>query len=83
MYAIRSYYALLKIITGVDAVEFVGTQEPGTFDYVVDSFDKDVRADIFLCAAKAGIMLLGLKSQSVTLEDVFYQLTCKSGGMAV
>lgn len=75
--------ALLKNIDGVDAVECIGTKEPGTFDYMVDSYDKDVRADIFKCAAKAGIVLLGLKPQSVTLEDVFYQLTCQSGGMAV
>jgi ABC-2 type transport system ATP-binding protein len=75
--------ALLKNIDGVDAVECIGTKEAGTFDYVVDSYDKDMRADIFKCAAKAGIVLLGLKPQSVTLEDVFYQLTCQSGGMAV
>lgn len=75
--------ALLKNIDGVEAVDCIGTKEPGTFDYAVDSYDKDVRADIFKCAAKAGIVLLGLKPQSVTLEDVFYQLTCQSGGMAV
>jgi ABC-2 type transport system ATP-binding protein len=75
--------ALLKNIDGVDAVECIGTKEPGTFDYVVDSYNKDVRADIFKYAAKAGIVLLGLKPQSVTLEDVFYQLTCQSGGIAI
>jgi len=75
--------AMLKSIDGVDAVECVGTKERDTFDYVVDSYHKDVRGDIFKCAAKAGILLLGLKPQSVTLEDVFYQLTCQSGGMAV
>lgn len=75
--------ALLKNIDGVDAVECIGTKEPGTYDYVVDSLDNDVRADIFKCAAKAGIVLLGLKPQSVTLEDVFYQLTCQSGGMVL
>lgn|GEM_PF-1360917 len=74
---------LLKNIDGVDAVECIGTKERDTYDYVVDSYHKDVRADIFKCAAKAGIVLLGLKPQSVTLEDVFYQLTCQSGGVAV
>lgn len=72
--------ALLKNIDGVDTVECIGSKEPGTFDYTVDAL-KDVRADIFGAAAKAGIVLLGLKPMSVTLEDVFYQLTTK--GMTV
>ncbi len=72
--------ALLKNIDGVDTVECVGSKEPGTFDYTVDAI-KDVRADIFGAAVKAGIVLLGLKPMSVTLEDVFYQLTTK--GMTV
>lgn len=74
--------ALLKNIDGVDIVECVGSKEPGTFDYIVDA-DEDVRAEIFRVSAKAGIVLLGLKTMTVTLEDVFYQLTCQSGGMAV
>lgn len=72
---------LLKNIDGVDNAECVGSKEPGTFDYVVDA-PADVRADIFRNAAKAGVVLLGLRPLSVTLEDVFYQLTCESKGMA-
>ncbi len=66
---------LLKNIDGVDLVECTGSKEPGTYDYIVDS-TADLRSDIFRSAAKAGIVLLGLKPMSVTLEDVFYQLTC-------
>ena len=74
--------ALLKNIDGVDTVECVGSKEPATFDYTVDA-QKDVRADVFGAAAKAGIVLLGLKPMSVTLEDVFYQLTCETKGMGL
>ncbi len=74
--------ALLKNIDGVDSVECTGSKEPGTFDYTVDAL-KDVRAGIFGAAAKAGIVLLGLKPLSVTLEDVFYQLTSETKGMAI
>ena len=74
--------SLLKNIDGVDTVECVGSKEPGTFDYTVDAL-YDVRAEIFGAAVKAGIVLLGLKPLSVTLEDVFYQLTCETRGMAV
>ncbi len=74
--------ALLKNIDGVDTVECTGSKEPGTYDYTVDAL-YDVRARIFGAAAKAGIVLLGLKPMSVTLEDVFYQLTCETKGMAI
>ncbi len=73
--------ALLKNIDGVDTVECEGSKEPGTFDYTVDALC-DVRGGIFSAAARAGIVLLGLKTMSVTLEDVFYQMTCETKGMA-
>jgi ABC-2 type transport system ATP-binding protein len=74
--------ALLKNLDGVDTVECIGSKEPGTFDFLVDAIF-DVRAQIFSAAVKAGIVLLGLKPMSVTLEDVFYQLTCEAKGMVV
>lgn len=75
--------SLLNNIDGVDSVECVGSKEPDTFDYIVDTLGMDVRAEIFKTAAKASVVLLGLKPMSVTLEDVFYQLTCQSGGIPV
>jgi len=75
-----------KLLNGIEAaeyVEFLGSKEPGTCDYVVESTNGDVRADIFHAAAQAGITLLALKSMAVTLEDIFIQLTSENEEVAV
>jgi ABC-2 type transport system ATP-binding protein len=74
---------LLKGIDGIDFAEYMGCKEPGTCDFVVEASERDVRADIFNAAVSAGIVLLGLKSMSVTLEDIFIQLTSDTEEAAV
>ena len=74
---------LLKGIDGIDFAEYMGCKEPGTSDFVVEACERDVRADIFNAAVSAGIVLLGLKSMSVTLEDIFIQLTSDTEEAAV
>ena len=66
---------LLNSIDIIDTIEYIGSKEPGSCDFMAESLSKDLRAGIFHAAAKANIVLLGIKSMCVTLQDIFVQLT--------
>ncbi len=71
--------ALLNDVKGADNIEYVGCMETGTCDFIVESFKRDLRADIFRASADANIVLLELKPMSVTLEELFSELAARSG----
>lgn len=74
---------MLSDIEGVDYVEYMGSKEINTCDFIAESINKDMRAAIFHEAADENITMLGLNAMSVTLEDIFSQLTSESREAAV
>jgi len=68
--------ALLQKIEGVLKVRVEGTGK--TRRYLVESqTDRDIRDDLSSAIMEGGVRLLGLKSQDVSLEDIFLKLTTK------
>ncbi|MCR5596054.1 MAG: ABC transporter ATP-binding protein [Lachnospiraceae bacterium] len=60
----------------VDHTEMKESSEEGTVFLKIFALpDKDIRADVFKCAASNGLILLSLNSRSRSLEDVFLELT--------
>lgn len=74
---------MLGDIENVDFVEYLGSKENHTCDYIVESINKDMRAAIFHAAADENITMLGLNAMSVTLEDIFSQLASDSREAAI
>ena len=74
---------LLRSVDAADYVEYLGSKESGTCDFVVESSGPDVRRQIFDAAVAGGVTLIGLKSMAVTLEDIFIQLTSEGEEVAV
>lgn len=64
---------LLRSVEGVEYAEALGCNESGTFDFAVESA-ADAREGIFLAASKANMVLLGMSSVKLTLEDIFSEL---------
>ncbi|MBR4225003.1 MAG: hypothetical protein IKR73_09350, partial [Oscillospiraceae bacterium] len=66
-------------ISGVNGVEnavSLGESEKGSFDIEVTvDEDKDIRRDLFKRIADRGWYILGLKSNEMTLEDIFLKIT--------
>lgn len=74
---------ILGEIEHVDYVEYIGSKEINTCDFIVESINKDMRAAIFHAAANENITMLGLNGMSVTLEDIFSQLTSDNREAAI
>ena len=54
----------------------ISSYEPGTFDFEIKGNPKiDIREAIFGCAATNNIPILQMKSQELTLEDIFLRVT--------
>ena len=54
----------------------ISSYEPGTFDFEIKGNPKiDIREAIFGCAASNNIPILQMKSQELTLEDIFLRVT--------
>jgi ABC-2 type transport system ATP-binding protein len=63
-------------IQGVSYVEELGSREPDTLDYIVESEkNHDIRRPLFNAMARSGNPILMLRPMDVTLEDIFLQLT--------
>jgi len=72
----NSVLNLLKGVYGVKSVDVNERKEQDVNDYIVDSTTEvDVRRPIFYELAKHGYPILELKSLSMSLEDIFLQLT--------
>ncbi len=75
-------YRLLSTIPMMKEVTTLGEKEPGTFDFIIESKpDTDCRREMFKRLAERNFPILGLRSNELTLEDIFLQLTeSKRGG---
>ncbi len=72
----RQVQKTLRELEGISYVEEMGTKEPDTIDYMIESQRKaDVRRSIFFTMSKVGKPILMMRPMDVTLEDIFMQLT--------
>ncbi len=66
----------LKNLPGVEAVEFLNSQKPNEIHYLIQARENiDLRAGIFKLCVEKNIILLGMEYKTLSLEDVFRQLT--------
>ncbi len=78
---------IVKTLRALDSVIFVdpmGSKEPGSYDYLVESQPNvDIRKMMFSTLANKGWPLIGLRSMDMSLEDVFVQLITNDTGEVV
>lgn len=66
----------LRGIDGVSAVESLGSRENGAYDFIIrPERSADVREEVFRRIVNSGNVLLSLKSNEMTLEQIFLRLT--------
>ena len=74
---------LLKI-DGITDAEPVANAENGAYDFKVTFADgADVRKDMFFALSEAGMPILELKSNKLTLEQIFLKLTSEEAFLAM
>lgn len=70
---------VLEGVNGITTVKEIGQKEPDSFDFLIQSAaDVDIRKAMFNALASKGMPILMLKSDSLSLEDVFIKLTEES-----
>lgn len=73
---------VIKLIRGIKGVEDVTAEmerEPGIYDYEIDvEENSDIRRDLFKRLAERNWYMLGLRSNEMTLEDIFLKITMGS-----
>lgn len=73
---------ILKAIKGIKGVETVEADieaEPGAYDYKIEAEDgSDIRRELFRRMADRNWAILSMKSDSMTLEDIFLRITMGS-----
>ena len=68
--------SILQNIPKMVEVTPLGEKEPGVCEFILESEqDADIRRDLFDALSAGGYRLLGLKSNEMTLEDIFLRLT--------
>jgi len=76
----REVHKIIHGISGTRTVDEMGTKEPGTYDFLVESDrHSDIRRPLFMALAKAGYPILMLRPMDIELEDIFLQLTSERG----
>ncbi|MEE1491324.1 MAG: ABC transporter ATP-binding protein [Massilioclostridium sp.] len=71
---------LVESVPGVGRAEVIGSREPGTVDFLIEpEGEEDIRRPLFHAFAQAGIPILGLKSNELSLEDIFLRLVAGEG----
>lgn len=67
--------AVLNQVAGISRVTVLAQQEPGAYDYAIDTArPTDVRVDLFHALARADLPLLSTHSGETSLEQVFLRL---------
>jgi len=66
-------------LSGIDGVRSVTWKQKGDANefYVEGSGEEDIREDIFKCIVKDNYILREMKRQTVTLEEIFHQITTR------
>ena len=73
---------LIQELPGVHFAEVQGVRELNTVDVVVEADAKvDIRRPLFNAMSKASYPILMMKSQDMTLEDIFIQVTTEEEGV--
>ena len=71
----REVLAALRAVANVRKVESLGSRESGTVDASVEAPPShDIRRGVFEAMAKAGYPILSMRSQDLTLEEIFLNL---------
>lgn len=72
---------LIRDIPGVEDVTTVNTRNNGVCEFAIKTTEgADIRRELFNRLAQRGWPLLSSKSQALSLEDIFINLTIKNGG---
>ena len=72
----RDILDALEVISGIKYVKSLGRKEEGTMDFIIESEpETDVRRDIFYSLAKANLPILSMQNMSLSLEEVFLEVT--------
>ncbi len=67
---------VLSALEGARQIDTMGTKEPGTSDFMIESDrDVDLRRPLFEALAGAHLPILMLRPMDIELEDIFLQLT--------
>ena len=65
-------------VSSITKLEFRESQEPGAVEAIAEAAeDVDIRRDLFRALAAADIPILMMRSQDMSLEDIFLNLTTK------
>jgi hypothetical protein len=68
--------ATFKLSEKITHVDDIGSKEDGTWDFIVSGKENvDVREEIFNTAVANNIVLLLIKNDKMSLEDIFLQVT--------
>lgn len=72
--------SVLRGAEGIRSVEFAGEHEKNACDFIIETDPAmDVRKPLFYTLAKAGMPILELRPQDMSLEDIFLELTNTKG----
>ncbi len=72
---------LIRDIPGVEEVTVTNTHSGGVCEFAIKTAEgADIRRELFNRLAQRGWPLLSSKSQALSLEDIFINLTIKNGG---
>ncbi|MDE6592056.1 MAG: ABC transporter ATP-binding protein [Oscillospiraceae bacterium] len=67
---------VIKTIPGVENVTAEMEREPGIYDFEIEAEEQsDIRRDLFRRMADRNWCILGLRSNAMTLEDIFLKIT--------
>ena len=72
----KRIHNVLSHVQGVAGVVAYGEKEPGVFEFALEPREgADFRRAMFTAIAKEGMILMGLRSMEMSLEEVFVSLT--------
>lgn len=71
---------VLKRISGVSTVERRGEREKGVYEYLLTAESgKDIRRDTTRAISERGWLMLGMRTEELSLEEIFIKLTNEEG----
>lgn len=66
-----------QVLNTIEGIEFISSKkvEDNIFDYFIKTYESDIRREVFFALAEHKMPILLLKTQNLSLEDVFLKLT--------
>ncbi len=72
----QQVFEAIDTIKGVKKIELLKERPDGVNDYLIETDEKtDIRRELFEKISQSGWCMLGLKTQELSLEDIFLKLT--------